>query len=64
MLKERSDIMTIERDRITNALIKDYEQYVYELDDDDLKDIWKSGCFTLGSMNYFKELDAQVKGDK
>ena len=44
-----------EREEIIASLISDYEAYISESDDEELQEIFNNGCFTVGSMNYYKE---------
>ena len=49
------------REIIIDKLIEDYGYYINDSDDEELQKIFNSGCFTVGSMNYYKELDKQAK---
>ena len=49
------------REIIIDKLIEDYTYYINDSDDEELQKIFNAGCFTVGSMNYYNELDRQVK---
>lgn len=44
-----------ERQDIINSLVRDYEYYINDSDDEELQEIYESGCFTVGSLKYYKE---------
>lgn len=51
--KERIDIIA--------KLHDEYLSYINDSDDEELQEIFESGCFTVGSMNYYKEKDLLVR---
>jgi len=50
-----------ERDNMINKLHDEYLTYICDSDDEELQEIYNSGCFTVGSMNYYREKDNQQK---
>lgn len=51
----KDELTKEERQDMINSLVRDYEYYINDSDDEELQEIYESGCFTVGSLNYYKE---------
>ena len=60
-MKIKETLTGKERETLIQKLTEDYSYYINDSDDEELQQIYNSSCFTVGSMNYYKELDKQVK---
>ena len=62
MKKEiKEKLTTRQREKIIEQLIEDYIYYINDSDNEELQKIYNSGCFTVGSMNYYKQLDKETR---
>lgn len=50
----KEELTEIEREDLITKLHEDYLGYICDSDDVELQEIWHSGCFTVGSMNYYR----------
>lgn len=55
MKKIKKELSDVERADMIAQLVEDYEEYINYSDDEQLQEIFNSGCFTVGSMNYYNE---------
>lgn len=51
----KEELTDIERADKIAKLVEEYEAYINDSDDEELQKIFNSGCFTVGSMNYYNE---------
>lgn len=61
MSKIKDRLTKKEREKMIEELIDDYGYYINDSDDEELQKIYQSGCFTVGSMVYYKEKDLEHK---
>jgi translation initiation factor IF-2 len=55
MKEIKEELTDVERADMIAQLVEDYEAYINDSDDEELQEIFNSGCFTVGSMNYYNE---------
>ena len=63
MSKIKEYLTEEERGKIIEELIDAYAYYISDSDDEELQEIYESGCFTVGSMTYYKEKGLIEKGE-
>lgn len=63
-MSEIKELTEIEREDLITKLHEDYLGYISDSDDEELQKIYHSGCFTVGSMNYYRELCADYSWKK